>query len=407
MCVHHSSSVHFQDFNYEKVEPEPIQDFRPSGLPRRKTRLPKRYRDLLPPPPPVVDNSIVEQPLTTEYEDPIVPVVEELPNISYTTPPNSFGVYRIYKHGAPSYNPDNDFSIHHVADNTIFTTTESSPLPIPEVPIGARHPFSNQSTFRLMTWYYAGSGTKSLKDLNDLVHNVILMPDFNAAELSNFDATKTTKQLDNFQRPSASGTSPALEDGWIKSSVSIRLPCDGFQQTEATAFEYKLEGLLYRKPLEVIKAAYREHHAKQYHLSPFEEYWKPSPDSPPERMYSELYNCDAFLEEHDKIQAALRQSEDDPQIEAVIAPLMIWSDATVLGKFGNASLWPIYMYFGSQSKYTRAKPSAFAAHHLAYIPKVCVTFSEFSYRNLRPHSSTMHFKTFTEVFMARQQRRIC
>jgi len=49
---------------------------------------------------------------------------------------------------------------------------------------------------------------------------------------------------------------------------------------------------------------------------------------------------------------------------------MLWSDSTHLTSFGNTSLWPIYLYLGSLSKYTRAKPTSFAAHHLAYIPKV-------------------------------------
>ncbi|KAG2739586.1 hypothetical protein P692DRAFT_20755993, partial [Suillus brevipes Sb2] len=38
----------------------------------------------------------------------------------------------------------------------------------------------------------------------------------------------------------------------------------------------------------------------------------------------------------------------------------------------NASLWPIYLFFGNQSKYTRGKPTACACHHLAYIPNVSI-----------------------------------
>ena len=49
---------------------------------------------------------------------------------------------------------------------------------------------------------------------------------------------------------------------------------------------------------------------------------------------------------------------------------MIWSDSTALAQFGTASLWPIYLYIGNQSKYTRAKPTSMSAHHLAYLPKV-------------------------------------
>ncbi|KAF5355377.1 hypothetical protein D9757_014596 [Collybiopsis confluens] len=37
-------------------------------------------------------------------------------------------------------------------------------------------------------------------------------------------------------------------------------------------------------------------------------------------------------------------------------------------------MWPIYMYFGNQSKYDRSRPSAFAAHHIAYIPKLSEDF---------------------------------
>jgi hypothetical protein len=123
----------------------------------------------------------------------------------------------------------------------------------------------------------------------------------------------------------------------------------------------------YRKPLEVLKAAYQEPSAAQFHIAPFEEYWKPSPESPPERIYSELYNTDAYIQEHEKVRS---QPRPDCKLEMVIAPIMLWSDSTHLTSFGHASLWPFYLYVGGLSKYTRAKPTSFAAHHFAYIPKV-------------------------------------
>lgn len=55
----------------------------------------------------------------------------------------------------------------------------------------------------------------------------------------------------------------------------------------------------------------------------------------------------------------------------MVASLMLWSDATQLANFGDASLWPIYLFFGNQSKYTCSKPTAAACHHVAYIPTVC------------------------------------
>jgi hypothetical protein len=231
------------------------------------------------------------------------------------------------------------------------------------------HPFTNNSIFNLMSWFYNGSNTKSLNDLDNLVQNVLLAPNFNPEDLSGFDATKASKQMDNSVQIDRSKSGTPLKDGWLRAPISIRLPHDKIKQSEDDAPIYELN-LLYRKPIEVIKAAYQEQQASQYHAAPFEEYWKPSPTSPPERIFSELYNCDAFLEEHAKVSAAQAQSDDS--LETVIAALMVWSDATQLTNFGNASLslWPIYLFFGNQSKYTCAKPSEFAAHHLAYILKV-------------------------------------
>lgn len=56
--------------------------------------------------------------------------------------------------------------------------------------------------------------------------------------------------------------------------------------------------------------------------------------------------------------------------EHALAALMIYSDGTHLAQFGSASLCPLYAFFGNQSKYDRAKPSHFAAHHVAYMPSV-------------------------------------
>ena len=79
-----------------------------------------------------------------------------------------------------------------------------------------------------------------------------------------------------------------------------------------------------------------------------------------------------MLKADEEIQKLPREPDD--KMERIVAPLMVWSDATHLANFGTASLWPFYLFFGSQSKYTRAKPTAHACHHLAYIPSVSFHF---------------------------------
>ena len=103
---------------------------------------------------------------------------------------------------------------------------------------------------------------------------------------------------------------------------------------------------------------------------PYKEFHLHSPDEPPHQVFGEAYSTDAYYEAWEEIQALPREPDD--KLERVVAGLMMWSDSTHLASFGNASMWPIYMYFGNQSKYTRAKPTAFASHHLAYIPSVSV-----------------------------------
>ena len=60
--------------------------------------------------------------------------------------------------------------------------------------------------------------------------------------------------------------------------------------------------------------------------------------------------------------------QDD--LETFIVSALLYSDSTHLASFGSASLWPIYLYLGNISKYTRSKPTSFSAHHIAYIPTV-------------------------------------
>jgi hypothetical protein len=76
-----------------------------------------------------------------------------------------------------------------------------------------------------------------------------------------------------------------------------------------------------------------------------------------------------MLEAHSSLPA-------NPEFETVVAAFMFWSDSTHLANFGSASLWPLYTFFGNQSKYIRAKPNSHAARHQAYIPSLPANVSE-------------------------------
>ncbi|OSX62623.1 hypothetical protein POSPLADRAFT_1117667, partial [Postia placenta MAD-698-R-SB12] len=125
----------------------------------------------------------------------------------------------------------------------------------------------------------------------------------------------------------------------------------------------------------VIRSAFAEPLARQFHLFPFKLLWQSTSASHTERVYDELYTSDAWLQAHDDLQR--QPPEPGCQLERVIVGLMFWSDSMHLANFGSAKVWPIYLYFGNLSKYIRACPSKHAGHHVAYIPSVSEFINSF------------------------------
>ena len=178
---------------------------------------------------------------------------------------------------------------------------------------------------------------------------------------------RKTQRLDNIQDTGLSETFFKGSDGWHKTSVEISVPFELVQnKSESEALKFNVDSLFFRWPMEVIKAVLSNTDTEPFHFYPHKTYWQPDATKWPEWVYSKLYNSDAYIEEHNHIQSAHVDSEH----EVVIAALMLWSDSTQLTNFRAASLWPIYVFLGNQSKYTQFKPNMFAAHHLAYVPKV-------------------------------------
>ena len=115
-----------QDMNVDvnillpQKSPSPLP--RPSGRPNRRTRLPRRYRDDLPPNPnsPIIavsepEEEPVESPGRASFES------RELPKSTvFCTEMNSFGVYRIYALGPPTITPDELFSLSSVSESILI-----------------------------------------------------------------------------------------------------------------------------------------------------------------------------------------------------------------------------------------------------------------------------------------------
>ena len=368
-------------------------------LPRLRPRKPRIIHDELPPYPPLIqvpeDDPQEEFDAQLEFQQADYNIGQSAGPL-FQTERDSYGVYREYANGKPSITPDQYHSIADISDSPYLSLNPSASaatsilglafLKVQQTITALKPfyaPFRNPTIYRLMDWFYNCSITKSLHDLNKLVKNVLLAPDYKQKDLEDFSAIKENEVMDTYKEASNSeSTNPSpfeFDDTWIKGSVEIPLPCDGVKQrSEADAPKFVVE-VYYRKLTEVIQAALSEPAAEKFHTFPFRAFWEPDSNSneAPERIYSELYTGDFWNDKYDEIRNTHESQPNYENLEAFIIALMVWSDATCLAQFGSAHLWPIYLYIGNQSKYSRGKPTSFAAHHVAYLPKVFYCFGSF------------------------------
>ncbi|KAJ7743219.1 hypothetical protein B0H16DRAFT_1220310, partial [Mycena metata] len=289
---------------------------------------------------------------------------------------NSFGLFREYP-SIPTYNPDEMLSPEELADipggtraNTAtlpsqltpFEPPNQSSLPVPEPssPSVSTGPFKNWSIMALMNWQWTGSQTRSIEQMDKLV-GVLKDPRF----AKHFDIKWETDKFDEYL---ATGGGSEVRDGWKSASVDISVP-DGLRYNSVEAAPvFSVPGLFYRPLIKVIKSGIQNVGDRCFHYTPFKQFWSPSPDGPPQRLYDEIYASDAMVEAHTAVQKL--PPEPNCMLKRVVLALMFWSDSTHLASFGDASLWPLYLFFGNQSKWLRVKPQSNTCHHIAYFPKV-------------------------------------
>jgi hypothetical protein len=168
------------------------------------------------------------------------------------------------------------------------------------------------------------------------------------------------------------------EAGWTRTSVDISVP---YQRRRGVAHEphagprnYVVQDFYHRKLVSVIKEKLSSlNESNHFHFEPYELSWKGANGQDPVQVQSELYTSPAFIDAHQEVQNLPR--EPGCNLPRVVVALMFWSDVTHLTTFGDAKLWPLYMFFGNESKYHRCKPSHHLCEHVAYFQTVSMPIS--------------------------------
>jgi hypothetical protein len=279
----------------------------------------------------------------------------------FQTAANAFGIWRQYLY-RPSYDPEASVPTEDLrATNRTTIESDSEDDGGSDALEPSIH--TNKTTELIMEWANTGAPTKSNAEINRLVRDYVRHPNFKPEDLQNFDAARENRRIDALD---ASKESP-LPDSFQKASVDIEVPTG---VKNAPPHIFSVPGLYFRKLTACIRAAFTSPIASHFHYSPFKLFRNSPITGEPERIFSEMYDSDAFIDEHDKVQRSAPTNDPNCKREKAVAAIMFWSDSTHLANFGTAKLWPVYMLFGNLSKYIRGQPNSGACQHVAYIPSL-------------------------------------
>ncbi|KAG2029896.1 hypothetical protein BDR03DRAFT_1017772, partial [Suillus americanus] len=290
----------------------------------------------------------------------------------FRTPSNIFGLVRQYFSSTPpSHDPETYITIadlSFIPGNSHFD--ENLGLPAAPGSDFQYYPYPNRSSYQLGDWYWNQGVQKSQGDYMKLLE-ILSDSSFEATDVSSTHWKKINSQLgmNDYDEEDDREEWEDEDAGWKRTPVSIQVP---FSRTTETLGPrpYHAADLYHRSLVAVIREKLsNQRDNKLFHYEPYQLCWNPSHLDAEVSIYGDLYTSPAFHDAHMELQNL--PGEPDCDLPRVVAGLMFWSDATQLTSFGNAKLWPTYMYFGNKSKYRRCKPSCNLSNHVAYFETVC------------------------------------
>lgn len=191
--------------------------------------------------------------------------------------------------------------------------------------------------------------------------------DFKVEELQGFRLQREEARLEE-----AFLTHEALRaNGWMEPKVTLKASMERVRHaSEEDAKEIEVEGVFLRSLTSAITSTCESPNAKHMEFIPYQLCRKNPYDGTITRYYSEIHNSNDMLEQDAQMRAQPRNAEDGAEVEYCIFSIIFYSDSMRMANFGNASMWPAYMFSRNVSKYVRSKNGNFPAEHIACIPNV-------------------------------------
>jgi hypothetical protein len=291
----------------------------------------------------------------------------------FQSPKSIFGLWRRYfAERPPTHDPEECVTLNDLCySNPAHAAPHDQPISglqstQPCEPTPSFYPYPNEASFRLGHWYWNGSVQKSQESFKELLE-IVGDPDFDPSDIRHVKWNQINAKLGSHGAEDVDEWMD-IDAGWNKKRIDIPVPFHRRAQ-DPGIHHYIGADLYYRSLVDVIKEKLANpHDFERFHLEPYEFFWQPTSGQDEVKVHGELYTSQAFLETHRELQDS--PGEPDCELPRVVAALMFWSDSTHLTSFGNAKLWPCYMYFGNESKYRRCKLSCHLCNHVAYFQKV-------------------------------------
>ncbi|KAJ7116992.1 hypothetical protein C8R44DRAFT_925813, partial [Mycena epipterygia] len=361
------AQAHLPEADFRVPSPEPPQ---PPSLPAKRIRRPTaKALQALEDPLPEGPGPLQEDVASPEPET----LTVRVPRL-FRTAANSFGLSRIYRR-KPTAIPDMDGVLDdRVAAGLKESSTAISLRTLRDI----IWPYPNLSSWLFGKWFWNEGDKKTITSRKGLL-DILLSGAFRIDDLRgvNFD------KIDNVLGTTDTSEMAWEGNGWKTSTVTIKIPTakrwDNVdpEADKVEVRKFDIPGFHHRSLIHVMRSIIEfDDAAKSFHWHPFEQYWTPqTPFALGERVHDELYCSPAWIEADRKLQSS--PPEPGCTLPRVIAGFMFWSDATHVAQFGQAKLWPVYAYFGNQSKYSRAQPSARASSQVAYLQSLPDTIQDF------------------------------
>ena len=281
----------------------------------------------------------------------------------HQTPPNSFGLFRVYnKESLPIYDPEDT-----IDDSTVPQPTTAWDFVAKLTVENPFYLYPNESSLLLGDWYWDQGSLKSKGSFKRLL-DIIGSPSFQPNDIRNTKWTSIDRVLGALATDDDQCSPEWLHNdaGWKHVTVTISVPIPRRSAnpgpTSYDTSDFYCHSLLSIIHEQVLDPS--DHHLFRY--EPYELRWRHS--NCDIKVHGELYTLKVFLDAHRE----LLESPPEPgcTIPRHIIALMFWSDAMQLTSFGDAKLWLLYVFFGNQTKYRRGQPSAKLCSHVAYFQMV-------------------------------------